>query len=180
MAVGNYTCKCEKIVVMQPVDHEAREVVLSATRALVGVAARTLAEVSAEVSLAQYRVVVLLHGGGPQKMGDLAGILDVNPSTVTRVCDTLVDKGLIRRQTSQDNRRTVIANLTSRGRKLVDGVMEQRRGLIDDVLDQMSPPARRRLARSMAEFAEAADEFSDSAWALGWSVDQNAGGHGDR
>lgn len=161
-------------------DRETREAVLSATRALAGLAARTIAEVSAEVSLAQYRVLVLLHGGGPMTMGSLAAILDVNPSTVTRTCDALVDKGLIRRRTSQDNRRTVIAELTSRGHKLVDGVMDHRRGLIDDVLDRMSPPAQRRLARSMAEFAEAAGEFADCAWALGWSLDEGTGGHGDR
>ncbi len=113
-------------------------------------------------------------------MGNLAAILDVHPSTVTRGCDALVDKGLIRRRTSQDNRRTVIAGITSRGHKLVEGVMDHRRGLIDGVLGRMSPPAQRRLARSMAEFAEAAGEFADSAWTLGWPLDEGTGGHGDR
>ncbi len=52
-----------------------REVVITATRALVGVAARSLAEVNDDVTLPQYRVLVLLDGRGPQTMGELAEAL---------------------------------------------------------------------------------------------------------
>ncbi len=157
---------------MQADGSEITEVVLSATRALVGIAARSLAEVSDDVSLAQYRVLVLVHGRGPQAMGDLAASLDVNPSTVTRVCDVLVEKRLIRRRTAPDNRRTVCAELTSRGRNLVDQVMERRRLLIEDALAAMTPQAQRQLARSLDEFAAAAGEASDHAWTLGWSLQE--------
>ena len=61
-----------------------REIGLAATRAMVGPAARSLSDVSNDISLAQYRVLVLLEGRGPQTMGALAESLDVNPSTATR------------------------------------------------------------------------------------------------
>jgi DNA-binding MarR family transcriptional regulator len=145
--------------------------VLVATRALVGVAARSLHDVSDEVTLAQYRVLVLLDGRGPLSMGDLAVCLDVNPSTVTRACDVLVDKGLVERGSSTGNRRNVRANLTRRGRRLVKQVMDHRRQLIDDALARMPVDHQRRLARSLAEFATAAGEVSDDAWRLGWALD---------
>ena len=148
----------------------AREIVMTATRALVGLAARSLAEVSDDVSLAQYRVLVLLDGLGPQTMGELAGYLGVNPSTVTRVCDVLVDKRFIRRRSAEGNRRSVRAELTPLGRKRVDQVMNRRRQLIDAALARMTPEAQGRLVRSLAEFAEAAGESSDHAWTLGWSI----------
>jgi DNA-binding MarR family transcriptional regulator len=147
-----------------------RGVVMTATRALVGLAARSLAGVSDDVSLAQYRVLVLLDGHGRQTMGQLAASLGVNPSTVTRVCDVLVAKKFIRRQSAEGNRRTVWAELTVRGQKLVDQVMARRVGLIDEALARMSPEAQRRLARSLTEFAEAAGELCDLAWTLGWST----------
>jgi DNA-binding MarR family transcriptional regulator len=146
-----------------------REVVLTATRALVGIAARSLAEVGDEVSLAQYRVLVLLDSRGPQTMSELATALDVNPSSVTRVCDALVDKKLIRRSQPQGNRRTVEADLAPAGRRLLDQAMDERRRLIDDALSRMSPQAQRRLARALADFADAAGEVWDHAWTLGWA-----------
>jgi DNA-binding MarR family transcriptional regulator len=150
-------------------DAEVADIVASAMRALVGIAARALAEVLDDVSLPQFRVLVLVHGRGPMAMNELATSLDVNPSTVTRACDVLVDKKLIRRQPAVDNRRGVCAHLTARGRKLVDQVLRRRRVLIDEALTRMSPEARRRLARGMQEFAEAAGEVGDHAWTLGWS-----------
>jgi DNA-binding MarR family transcriptional regulator len=147
-----------------------RTIVMNATRALVGLAARSLAEVSDDVSLAQYRVLVLLEGHGRQTMGELADSLGVNPSTVTRVCDVLVDKKFIRRRSATGNRRTVWAELTAPGQKLVDQVMARRLGLIDDALARMTPEAQRRLARSLTEFAEAARELGDLAWTLGWPI----------
>ncbi len=149
--------------------------VITATRALVGVAARSLAEVNDDVTLPQYRVLVLLDGRGPQTMGELSDALDVNPSTVTRVCDLLGEKALIRREPARDNRRTVCAELTAGGRRLVDQVMNRRRRLIDDALAPMPAGAQRRLAWALAELAEALGEVSADAWTLGWPVEQEAG-----
>ena len=154
---------------MNAVDEDLREVVMTATRALVGIAARSLAEVAADVSLAQFRVLLLLDGSS-RTMGELSESLTVHPSTVTRTCDLLVGKGLIRRQAAADNRRIVCAELTRRGRRLVAQAMDRRRELIDETLERMPPAARRRVARSLAEFASAAGEVSDHAWTLGWSL----------
>jgi DNA-binding MarR family transcriptional regulator len=151
-------------------DGEVRETVLSATRALVGLAARSLAAASDDVTLAQFRVLVLLDGHNRLTMGQLAASLDVSPSTVTRMCDVLVERRLIRRVQSRDNRRIVSAELAAAGRRLVDQVMTRRRHLVDDVLVQMTPTARRRLARSLGEFADVAGELSEHAWMLGWPV----------
>ena len=119
-------------------DSAERETVLLATRALVGIAARSLASISDDVSLAQYRVLVLIEGRGPQTAGELAQSLDVNPSTVTRVCDRLADKKLIRRHAPANDRRTVRVELSAHGRRLVEQVMNRRRSYIDQTLNRMT------------------------------------------
>jgi DNA-binding MarR family transcriptional regulator len=154
---------------MNTVDDDLREMVMASSRALVGIAARSLAEVAADVSLAQFRVLLILDGSS-RTMGELSQSLAVHPSTVTRTCDLLVGKGLIRRHGAADNRRVVCAELTRRGRRLVAQAMDRRRALIDDVLGRMPPAAQRRVARSLAEFAATAGEVSDQAWTLGWSL----------
>jgi DNA-binding MarR family transcriptional regulator len=146
------------------------DMVLLATRALVGLAARSLAIDGDDVSLAQHRVLVLLEGRGSQTMRALAEQLDVNPSTATRVCDRLVDKKLVRRRTDDEDRRAVRVDLTARGRRLIDQVMKRRRALIAGVLHNMTPRARRNLASALMQFSLAAGELSDRAWRLGWPV----------
>ncbi len=107
---------------------ELVDTVLAASRALVAVAARSLAAAGDEVTLPQYRALVVLAARGPQGTAELAAALAVNPSTATRMCDRLVRKGLIRRHRQPGDRRAVRIALTAPGRDLVAEVpFEQRR-----------------------------------------------------
>jgi DNA-binding MarR family transcriptional regulator len=81
--------------------------VLGASRALVAVAARSLAGVAEDVTLPQYRFLVELASRGPQRLADLAGALGVDRSTATRMCDRLVRKRLVTRRRAQEDRRAV-------------------------------------------------------------------------
>jgi DNA-binding MarR family transcriptional regulator len=90
------------------------------------------------------------------------------------VCDRLVDKKLVRRRIDDDDRRAVLVDLTPRGRKLIEQVMQRRRTLIADILGQLPPASQRRLGEALLEFANAAGEISDEAWTLGWPVTPEA------
>src|ERR1700749_5224155 len=74
---------------------ELVDAVLGASRALVAVAARSLANVAEDVTLAQYRVLIVLAARGPQRLADLATALGVDRSTATRMCDRLGRKRLV-------------------------------------------------------------------------------------
>lgn len=146
------------------------DIVMDATRALVGVAAQSIAEVSDEVSLAQLRVLVLLDARDELAMGDLAELLGVNPSTATRVCDVLEDKGFVVRAQDGENRRVVRVALTKSGSSLVQRTLRRRRKVLDAALARLPPDSRQRLALSLAELTDALGATSDHAWALGWSA----------
>jgi len=47
--------------------------------------------------------------------GALSREMDLAPSTVTRVCDVLVDKGLVSREPAPEDRRKVVLSLTAAG-----------------------------------------------------------------
>jgi DNA-binding MarR family transcriptional regulator len=144
------------------------EAVLSASRVLVAVAARSLSELSDDVTLAQYRVLVIVASRGPQLVGALAEQLDVSPSTATRLCDRLVRKGLVGRDHSPSSRREVEVRLTADGRQLVDGVTRRRRGAIADIVQAIPPAHRDALVTALQQFADAAGEVPEQAWSLGW------------
>jgi DNA-binding MarR family transcriptional regulator len=142
--------------------------VLGASRALVGVAARSLAAAEDQVTLPQYRALVVLVARGPQRVLDLAEALDVNQSTATRMCDRLVRKGLVERERPDDDRRTVIVTITDSGRELVGMVTRRRRAQISAILRRLDPHARVNLVASLRDFSEAAGEAPEQAWSLGW------------
>lgn len=146
--------------------HESEiDAVLTGSRALVAAAARSLAAIEElEVSLPQYRVLVLLAARGPQRVQALADALGVNPSTATRAVDRLVSRELARRRRSADDRREVRVSLTGPGRELLDRVTARRRDELARILAGMEPDDRAALARALAALADAAGEPPDVDW----------------
>jgi DNA-binding MarR family transcriptional regulator len=148
---------------------ELVDTVLAASRALVAVAARSLAAAGDEVTLPQYRALVVLAANGPQGTADLAAALAVNPSTATRMCDRLVRKGLVRRHRQAGDRRTVRIALTPAGRDLVAAVTRRRRAELARLLSALPQAQHEPVIAAFQAFAEAAGEIPAPSAALGWS-----------
>jgi DNA-binding MarR family transcriptional regulator len=144
------------------------ELLLTASRALVAVAARSLAAVDESVTLPQYRVLVVLASNGPQSMGRLAEALGVHQSTATRVCDRLVAKELVTRSTGHPNRREVQIDLTPHGHRIVHDVSAARRADIGQIVTRMSPALRSATVEALTAFNDAAGEIPQPSWILGW------------
>lgn len=145
--------------------------VLRASRALVAVAARSLAAAEDEITLPQYRVLVLLASRGPHRALDLSDQLAVSQSTVTRMCDRLERKELITRDRPRDNRRVVITTISPRGRHLVDAVTRRRRAEIRTIVRRMVAEDRAALVPALRAFADVAGEAPEQSWSLGWTAD---------
>ena len=135
---------------------------LVASRSLVAIAARSLAALD-DVTLPQYRALVLLASHGPSTSGDLATRLDVHPSTVTRLVDRLDRKGLVVRSGTED-RREVRVEVSPSGIDLLDAVTRTRRSELGAVMRRLPPDRRRAVVEAFAEFAEAAGEVPDDEW----------------
>jgi DNA-binding MarR family transcriptional regulator len=151
--------------------NDVTNAVLTASRALMGVAVRSVAIVEDDLTLVQYRALVLLATRGEQKPSDLAHALGVRPSTGTRLCDRLVAKGFIDRTTSRESRRQITLTVTPAGRALVRAVTARRRREIIRIVEQLSSAERKRLHAALGTFAAAAGEIAlpDDAWKLGWT-----------
>lgn len=93
---------------------------------------------------------------------DISERIHVSPSTVVGVLDRLEQRGLIQRERSEQDRRRVLVNATSQGRKLVRRVRYPMLESIQDVLEEM--PQRRRddlasaLEKLVAKLQEKAPE----------------------
>jgi len=146
------------------------DAVLGASRALVAVAARSLATVADDVTLAQYRVLIELAARGPQRLADLADALTVDRSTATRMCDRLARKRLIGRRRSSDDRRVVRVSLTDSGADLVAEVSRSRHAEIRRIVRRMPASSRPLVVDALQAFAKAAGEVPEQDWSLGWGI----------
>ena len=141
VAVRNYL-EALVPVAEQVADEAAVDAVLTASRTLVAVATTSLGAAADDITIAQYRALVVLASRGPQRMADLAAALDVAPSTAGRMCDRLVRKGLIRRHRVRADRRAVKVSITEAGRQVVDEATARRRAAAGRHLGQaLGPPA---------------------------------------
>ncbi len=144
------------------------EEVLLASRVIVGLAARTIPDPD-EVTLAQFRALVLLTSQAELNASRLAELMGVDPSTTTRLCDRLEAKGLIERR-PRENRREVCINVTQAGAELVAQATAERRAELRRIVRKVPAPARSKLSAGLRAFREAAgDAPAELAWSLGWS-----------
>lgn len=153
-------------------EREAASAAISATvtssRALLGIVAQSLAQVLDELTIGQFRVLVVLEGSGPVRMGELAERVGVHPSTLSRTVDRLASGEWIERGASPESRREVIVSLAERGSALVADVTRKRRRSIAAVLRELPDAERAEVRRGMELFARAAGEpASDDLLALG-------------
>jgi DNA-binding MarR family transcriptional regulator len=150
-----------------PGEDEVTEAIIQASRAMVAIAVRSLGAGGDEVTLPQYRTLVVLTYG-KRRLADLAEALAVSPSTATRMCDRLVRKGLISRSRDEIDRREVNLEVTASGRKVVADVIERRRAEVRTVLEGIPVEARRPLVDSLYVLAAAAGQSPEPHWSPGW------------
>jgi len=135
------------------------DALLIASRALVGVAARSLAGED-DVTLPQWRALVVLSSRSGMTVTGLAEALDIHPSTATRLCDRLVRKRLVLRRRGAEDRRSTEVHLAAAGRRLVDRVTGRRRRDLAAIASRMPDAERARTVDVLKAFAEAAREPS--------------------
>jgi DNA-binding MarR family transcriptional regulator len=134
------------------------DALLTASRLLVSMSARSIAQVDDTITIAQFRTLVILSHRGPVNLATLANLLGVQPSATGRMVDRLVAAGLIDRLPHPTSRRELIAALTKRGREVVRRVTAYRRAEIAAIVEKMPPPERHGLVRALTAFTAAGGE----------------------
>ena len=144
---------------------------LATSRALVAISAKSLAEVSNEVTLAQYRSMVVLMECRSTTVAKLAEAVGVAPPTATRMCDRLVKRGLISRQPAADDRREITLALTPKGNELISRVTDERRMAITKLLEHIPSGDYQKLTDIFSRFADTAGNVPDQNWSVGWEIE---------
>lgn len=148
------------------VDPALVESFVTASRALVGVAVRSIEAASPPVTVTQHRVLVLLASEGALTVGQIAELLGVNQSNASRGVDRLQRLDLVDRQRSSDDRRVVEVALTAQGRVVVEDVMARRRAEVSAVLSRLPEGRARQMVAALDAFNDAAHERGEESWSV--------------
>lgn len=146
------------------------ETVLRASRALVAVAAASIAAVEEQADIVEVRVLAVVSARGSVALREVADGLGLHVSTASRLCDRMVDRGLLHRQDDPADRRQLALSLTGDGTRVVDRMRGHRRRSVDQILSRMPGDQRRRMAAAFEAFAVAAGDISErDLWSVGWT-----------
>lgn len=102
---------------------------------------------SSDLTIAQLRVMLLLHTDGAMRMSAIAEHLGIALSTATGVLDKLVAKGMVLREADPDDRRSVICRLSAEGQQIMGGLWEVGRTQIARLLEGLTPEQLAQAAR---------------------------------
>jgi DNA-binding MarR family transcriptional regulator len=105
------------------------------------------------LSLAEYEVLVIVSESGEWgiRMNDLADLLHLSPSGVTRRVDGMVRRGLIARRQCPEDRRGSFAVLTDEGlTRLRESAPTHVRGVRAHFVDRLSPRQLANVANALA------------------------------
>ncbi|WP_405109000.1 MarR family transcriptional regulator [Micromonospora sp. NBC_01405] len=149
----------------QPPDLAAA--IAAAAEAIVGVLDPAGSRHRMTVSPTQLRVLSLISSRPATNVNRLAELLDVVPSSASRLCDRLEAIGLLRRTADPRDRREVRLMPTAAAEALLRELAERRHRAIGAVLDRMPPRTQQELLLALLAFGQAAtpvpvDAQSDS------------------
>jgi DNA-binding MarR family transcriptional regulator len=121
-----------------------------------------------DLTMAQFKLLLLVAEHDGLRVGDLAQTLGVTPPTVTASLDRLVAHGLVLRQDDPIDRRLVIARATPEGRALLGRLHVLTHREVLDCLQEMTESELENLFIGMAALHRV------------WSNRQNGFDHDDR
>lgn len=78
---------------------------------------------SAGLNLEEWRVLAVLYSQGEQSLNQLSDRTSVKVSTLSRLVGRLADRGLVSRQRSDEDSRTVVISLLKRGRERAERII---------------------------------------------------------
>lgn len=104
---------------------------------------------SANLTMQQLKILLILYSGGSSSMGQLAAPLGVKLSTVTGIIDRLVEHDLVKRTEHPHDRRLVIIQLTDTGYELADRLNTAAQMHLSNFLERLTHEELRTMAQAM-------------------------------
>jgi MarR family 2-MHQ and catechol resistance regulon transcriptional repressor len=129
-------------------------VMMKAMRALTRYAAAGIEETG--LGLSDFGVLEVLLHKGPLPVNTIGPIVDLTPGSISTAVDRLVEKGLVSRVESAEDRRVRIVDLTPSGKDLIAGAFRKHSLQMKRVFSELSPEELRGLETALKKVGKRA------------------------
>jgi MarR family transcriptional regulator, 2-MHQ and catechol-resistance regulon repressor len=129
-------------------------VMMRAMRALMRYAAAGIEETG--LGLSDFGVLEVLLHKGPLPVNTIGPIVDLTPGSISIAVDRLVEKGLVSRVESAEDRRVRIVTLTPSGKDLIAGAFRKHSLQMKRVFSELSPEELRGLETALKKVGKRA------------------------
>jgi DNA-binding MarR family transcriptional regulator len=111
-----------------------------------------------DLSFSQLHTIHMVRSHGQLSMSELAEILGVSPPSASAMVDRLVEKGLINREHSQEDRRKVVIRLSPTAEKDIEGVDEVILRSFVDLVESIGPETSQKWCEVLAKVKSVLDD----------------------
>jgi len=111
---------------------------------------------SLDITMPQFKILLILYVSGSKRMSDIAAGLDVTLPTATSLVDRLVEKRFVERETHPDDRRVVLCHLADAGQRALSHIWQSARERSWLLLQAME-------VQNLQLFAQALEAMLDAA-----------------
>ena len=108
-----------------------------------------------DLTTPQLKVVLLLYLNGQARMSELASSLGVSLATATGIIDRLVDRDIVERENSREDRRVVVCRLSAKGQGLTDRLYSSGRERARELLQGLHEAQLSKLDEALASLSGA-------------------------
>lgn len=98
------------------------------------------AELPVDLTLPQWRVLVIVSESDGLRVGEIAGRVGVGLPSASRLIRRLEDRGLVTTERDESDRRATLVRATEQGRRVRTTLVRKRRRLIADALQATGDP----------------------------------------
>jgi len=130
---------------------------------------------SLDLSTPQLKVVLLLLVNGPCRMSIIASALGVSLATGTGVVDRLVERGIVVREGDPEDRRVVLCRLSSKGEKMLLGLVQLARNHAEMMFRSLSIEKLMAVRAGLEALLEAGEATKDQLGIGAASNNESAG-----
>jgi DNA-binding MarR family transcriptional regulator len=110
------------------------------------------------LTLGRFHVLRVIIESQPVSMGDIHNELHMANSTVTVIVDYLHEAGLVKRKRDTEDRRVVLLEITEKGRKIMESLLEKKQVFMKKALLDMEDSAE-ELAQLLEELLNKIEEI---------------------
>ncbi len=110
-------------------------------------------DASDDLSANQLAVLGTLWRSGPLTIGELAAEEKVQPPSMTRTINSLLERDLVKREVSEKDRRVVVISITAMGTSVIEESRRRKEVWLAQRLIELTP-AQRQILRDAAPILE--------------------------